>query len=67
LKRLFVISIERFSNEFDRVAYQKAQKQLVTKLHPVWIADIIIKNWNKYYWNPSISIFYEKYKNIKNV
>lgn len=62
----FVISLERFKNGTERVTYQMAQQILVTRLHPVWIADIIIENWNKWYWNPSNSKFFEKYKKIKN-
>ena len=62
----FVIALERLSNNFDRKAYKISQKTLVTKLHPIWLADIVIKNWNKYYWNPQISKYYKKYKNIKN-
>lgn len=44
----FVIAIERYSDNFDRKSYQISQKSLVTKLHPVWIADEVILNWNKY-------------------
>lgn len=62
----FVISIERFSNTFDRNAYQIAQNSLVTRLHPTWLADEVILNWNKYYWNPTNSKYWLKYKEIKN-
>lgn len=62
----FVISIERFSNNPDRLAYNKAQQSLVTRLHPVWLADFIIENWSKWYWNPTISKFYNKYVTLKN-
>jgi hypothetical protein len=62
----FVISIERFSKANDRMAYHIAQQSLVTRLHPVWLADEVIKNWNKWYWNPQNSNFYNKYKEIKN-
>jgi hypothetical protein len=62
----FVISIERFWTANDRMAYQIAQQSLVTRLHPVWLADEIIKNWNKWYWNPQNSKFYNQYKKIKN-
>lgn len=62
----FVISIERFWTANDRMAYQIAQQSLVTRLHPVWLADEIIKNWNKWYWNPQNSKFYNQYKSIKN-
>lgn len=62
----FVISIERFSNNPDRLAYNKSQQSLVTRLHPVWLADFVIENWSKWYWNPSNSTFYDKYIKIKN-
>jgi hypothetical protein len=62
----FVIAIERFWNSNDRMAYQIAQQSLVTRLHPIWLADEIIKNWNKWYWNPQNSKFYNRYKEVKN-
>jgi hypothetical protein len=62
----FVIAIERFSNSPDKVAYHFSQQALVTRLHPVWLADFIILNWNKYYWIPTKSSFYKKYVTIKN-
>lgn len=62
----FVLAIERFSNSNDRMAYHIAQESLVTKLHPIWLADEVIKNWNKYYWNPQNSLYYKTYKNLKN-
>jgi len=62
----FVIAIERLSNNPDRLAYNIAQQSLVTRLHPVWLADYVIENWMKWYWRPTNSKFYEKYKSIKN-
>lgn len=62
----FVISIERNSNNTDRLAYNISQQSLVTRLHPVWLADFVIENWNKYYWNSNNSIFYDKYVQLKN-
>jgi len=62
----FVIAIERFSNRPDKVAYHFSQQALVTRLHPVWLADFIILNWNKHYWIPTNSSFYKKYVTIKN-
>jgi hypothetical protein len=62
----FVIAIERFPNSPDRVAYQFAQQALVTRLHPVWLADYVIQNWNEKYWMPTKSSFYKKYTTIKN-
>ena len=62
----FVISIERFLNQPDKTAYNKAQQNLVTRLHPVWLADFVIENWSKWYWTPGISKFYKEYVTIKN-
>jgi hypothetical protein len=61
----FVIAIERFSKLPDMTAYNKAQQLLVTALHPEWLADEVIANWNKHYWTPGKSVFYNKYKQIK--
>ena len=61
----FVIAIERFPNSPDRVAYNFAQQALVTRLHPVWLADFVIQNWNDHYWMPTKSSFYKKYTTIK--
>lgn len=62
----FVISLERFKNGTERTTYQMAQQILVTRLHPIWISDIIIENWNKWYWNPLNSKYFKKYTKIKN-
>lgn len=62
----FVLAVERFSNNPNKLAYNKAQQSLVTRLHPVWLADFVIENWSKWYWNSSNSKFYNKYLTIKN-
>jgi hypothetical protein len=62
----FVIAMERLGHLPTRAAYNSAQQSLVTKLHPVWLADFIIENWNNYYWNATNSKFYEQYKTIKD-
>ena len=62
----FVISIERFQGLPNRTAYQASQQSLVTRLHPVWISDIVINKWNEFYWNPTKSKFYNNYINQKN-
>lgn len=62
----FVLAIERFSNNPNKLAYNKAQQALVTRLHPVWLADFVIENWSKWYWNSTNSKFYNKYLTIKN-
>jgi hypothetical protein len=62
----FVIALERFSNSPNNLAYNKAQQNLVTRLHPVWLADFVIENWSKWYWLPSKSKFYNNYVTIKN-
>jgi hypothetical protein len=62
----FVIAMERLGHLPTRAAYNNAQQNLVTRLHPVWLADFIIEHWNDYYWNATNSKFYEQYKTIKN-
>ena len=62
----FVIAMERLGHLPTRAAYNSAQQGLVTRLHPVWLADFIIENWNNYYWNATNSKFYEQYKTIKD-
>lgn len=62
----FVISLERLQGQFSKQAYNISQQNLVTRLHPIWIADFIIQNWNKWYWNPTNSKFYNTYNNLKN-
>jgi hypothetical protein len=61
----YVIAIERFSHLPDGVAYGAAQQLLVTKLHPEWLADFVIQNWNQCYWTASKSNMYKRYKEIK--
>jgi hypothetical protein len=60
----FVIATERFSQQPKKSAYNNAQQNLVTRLHPIWLADFVIEHWNDYYWNSSNSKFYEQYKTI---
>jgi hypothetical protein len=62
----FVIAMERLGSQPTRMAYSTAQQNLVTRLHPVWLADYVIEHWNDYYWNATNSKFYEQYKTIKN-
>jgi hypothetical protein len=62
----FVIAMERLGSLPVKAAYNMAQQNLVTRLHPVWLADFIIENWNNYYWNATNSKFYKQYKTIKN-
>jgi hypothetical protein len=62
----FVIAMERLGHLPTRAAYNSAQQNLVTRLHPIWLADFIIEHWNDYYWNATNSKFYEQYKTIKN-
>ena len=57
----YVIAIERYIKNFPfRTAYKKSQKDLITRLHPVWLADYIIINWNEFF-TPKIN-YYEYYK-----
>ena len=60
LEEAYVIGIERFANTNYRDAYLKAQQILVTRLHPVFIADYVIENWYKFYTAPL------QYKDIFN-
>lgn len=62
----FVISLERLHSLPNKAAYNQAQQNLVTRLHPVWLADYVIQNWCKWYWNSSNSKYYNNYKLIKN-
>ena len=61
-----VIAIERYFPNMDyRMAYHTAQKDLVTRLHPIWLADYVILNWNKYFWTIKTN-FYEIYERTIN-
>lgn len=46
----FVIALERFGHREGLNAYHLAQMALVTRIHPVWIADFVINNWNLWFW-----------------
>jgi predicted RecB family nuclease len=63
----FVIALERFNTErFEkRTAYCIAQQSLVTRIHPVWIADYVIENWNKAFWNASNSQHWNQYVTLR--
>jgi len=63
----FVLAIERHSHLPYMAAYGASQQQLVTRLHPVWLADEVIKNWFNCFWTATNSRFYEKYKQIKKI
>jgi hypothetical protein len=58
----YVIAIERFYTKLPyRIAYNRAQQALVTRLHPVWLADWVLLNWKDHFWTPKID-YYEIYK-----
>ena len=62
----YVIAIERFWGKLPfRTAYNKAQQALVTRLHPIWLADWVILNWKDYFWTPQID-YYEIYETAIN-
>jgi len=62
----YVIAIERFYNKLPfRTAYNKSQQSLVTRLHPIWLADWVILNWKDYFWTPQID-YYEIYETAIN-
>ena len=66
LEEAFVISIERYIDNFPfRTAYKRAQRDLITRLHPIWLSDYIILNWNKFY---TIKFnYYEYYNERRNL
>ncbi len=62
LEEAWVIAIERYYNKLPyRTAYNKSQQSLVTRLHPIWIADYIIKNWSDKFWTAKTN-YYEIYE-----
>ena len=63
----FVVALERFSSETPLTAYNKAQQRLITSMHPLWLADWAIKNWNELY-TASLSPLYSRYlENLNRV
>lgn len=43
----YVIALERYTRgNMPNVAYHKAQMDLITRLHPIWLAEYCIQNWN---------------------
>ena len=62
----YVIALERYYTQLPfRTAYNRAQQSLVTRLHPVWIADWIILNWKDYFWTTNTD-YYEIYETAIN-
>ncbi len=62
----YVIAIERFYDKLPfRIAYNKSQQALVTRLHPIWLADWVILNWKDFFWTPKIN-YYEIYETAIN-
>jgi hypothetical protein len=58
----YVIAIERFYSKLPfRIAYNRAQQALITRLHPIWLADWVILNWKDYFWTSKID-YYEIYE-----
>ena len=63
LEEAYVLAIERYCDRMPyRQAYFHAQQDLVTRLHPVWLADYVIKNWNNKFWTIKNNNYYETYK-----
>ncbi len=61
-----VIGLERYRNYPERKAYHFAQRDLVTRLHPMWLADFVIENWNSVFWNAGNATFlFEKYCDLR--
>ena len=62
----WVIAVERFYNKLPyRTAYNKSQQILVTRLHPIWLADYIIENWSNTFWTVKNN-YYETYETRTN-
>ncbi len=62
----YVLAVERYCNKLQyRDAYYNAQKDLITRLHPIWLADYIITNWNKKFWITKNN-YYELFKTRTN-
>lgn len=62
----YVVACERFIDKYPMaVSYHMAQKLLVTKLHPEFIADFVINNWKNDFWTPKIN-YHEIYKKAIN-
>lgn len=62
----YVIALERFYPQLPfRTAYNKAQQALVTRLHPIWLADWVILNWRDYFWTTNTD-YYEIYETATN-
>ena len=65
----FVIALERYTSKHsasELSSYHMAQRDLVTRLHPLWLADYVIQNWNNTFWTASktsLSLF-NKYKEL---
>lgn len=64
VEEAYVIALERYLNDFTyQRGYVAAQQLLITRLHPVFIADWAIQNWNEIY-KAEIN-FYERYRKNK--
>lgn len=51
LEEAMVIALERFTDRNDPLtAYHYAQRALVTRLHPIWLADYVIERWSSSFW-----------------
>lgn len=62
----WVIAIERFYGKLPyRTAYNKSQQALITRLHPIWLADYVIENWSNTFWTPKNN-YYEIYERAIN-
>ena len=62
LEEAYVLATERYCDRSPyRQAYHKAQQDLVTRLHPIWLADYVIENWNNEFWITKNN-YYEIYK-----
>lgn len=73
LEEALVISLERFTDQYDPMtSFHYAQRALVTRLHPVWLADQVIRRWSDSFWtlprkNPLTNRFLEISHQLKDM
>lgn len=44
----FTIALERWHTDHLGTAYRRAQHALITRLHPVWLADYALEHWSHF-------------------
>lgn len=61
----YVIALERYSNLGVYASFIEATRSLVTRMHPVWLAQWTIENWDMLY-NASLGEKFNKFKTLIN-